>query len=101
MVKPVPETFPVLWPHRRGEQSELEKLGCPRHVPWSLVVIHEDQARNNHHQSVAELAARGGLDPRELYAVLRDISWSDARYIPLDKVVAKLRDLVDEHEKTP
>jgi hypothetical protein len=62
--------FPVLWqglpPHIRA----LERLKCPRSVPWELLAPHEDQAIRNHHQDLENLARRGGLSPAEMVAVL-------------------------------
>jgi hypothetical protein len=48
---------------------------CPRTIPWSLIAPHEEQAQANHEQTLQRLAERGGLDPTELYAVLRDQKW--------------------------
>lgn len=45
---------------------------CPASIPWEMVESHEAQAKANHGQSLARLNQRGGLSPRELYAVLRD-----------------------------
>lgn len=67
-----PTRFPVLWPYMRASRELLEDLGCPRSVPFGLVLGHETQARHNHSQSVQRLAERGGLDVVELAAVLGD-----------------------------
>jgi hypothetical protein len=56
----------------------LPIVGCPTHVPWEMVAPHEKQAILNHQQDLERLNSRGGLDPRELYAVLNDIGWRDA-----------------------
>ena len=50
--------------------------GCMSVVPWWLVEPHEEQAKKNHGgQTLRELAARGGLGPDELVAVLEDRPW--------------------------
>lgn len=44
-------------------------------VPWTLVAWHAEQVRRNHGQSIAQIAARGGLALSELAAVLVDRPW--------------------------
>jgi hypothetical protein len=39
-------------------------------VPWRLVAPYEEQAKDNHDQSLERLNERGGLDPRELWCVV-------------------------------
>jgi hypothetical protein len=69
-------TFKILWPYSRREIAELELLGCPRSVPWSLVASHEAVARYNHGgQTLKRLNERGGLSPCELCAVIEDRAW--------------------------
>ena len=63
--------FPLLFGHGREGRDELERLGCPRSVPWAFVAPHEAQARANHDQTLERLAERGGLSPSELVAVVR------------------------------
>ena len=64
------KTFPILdW------RGRYQKLGCPLFISWELIVKHEMQCIVNHGQSVRRLAARGGLCPEELMAVLEDRSW--------------------------
>lgn len=41
-------------------------------VDWQLVAEHNEQVYRNHGQTLAQLAARGGLDWCELHAVLHD-----------------------------
>jgi hypothetical protein len=66
--------FPILMdPRERKAHPE-----CPRSIPWAILAPHEAQARRNHDQSLATLASRGGLDPVEMTAILRD-----ERYRPL------------------
>lgn len=44
----------------------------PAFVPWRFVAPHDERARRNHSQSLARLSERGGLDVKELLAVLED-----------------------------
>ncbi|MDB5057220.1 MAG: hypothetical protein JWO59_692 [Chloroflexi bacterium] len=68
-------TFPVLMiPGNWREYPD-----CPRSVPYDLVEAHARQAERNHGgQSIATLARRGGLDPRELWAVCHGVGWHEA-----------------------
>lgn len=52
-------------------------MGGPA-VPWELVAPHEEQARSNHDQSLRRLHERGGLSPRELWAVVHGKRWREA-----------------------
>jgi len=71
----VPDPFPVLLTPRQ----KRDHPGCPAAVPWGLVAPHERQAGRNHGgQTLAALAARGGLDPVELLAVLDDSAYPAA-----------------------
>lgn len=63
-------------------------------VPWSLVEDHESQAKRNHSQSLGRLAERGGLDPVELWAVIRDVSWSDPMVRAMS--VEEAKKIIDE-----
>ena len=47
-------------------------------VPWSLIAPYEQQAKDNHGQSLEELAARGGLSPGELWCAVHAKHWSEA-----------------------
>jgi hypothetical protein len=58
--------FPVLM----GYDQRRRFPACPRSVPWSLLAPHEEQALNNHDQSLAKLASRGGLGVSEMLAVI-------------------------------
>jgi len=64
------KSFTVMWPFQRDVVATLERLGCPKRIPWSLIESHEDQALANHGQTLEELNRRGGLDPCELVGVL-------------------------------
>lgn len=70
----VPRRFPVL---RQGLTPDERRLRCPYSIPWSVIEPHAAQAQRNHDQTLERLAQRGGLDPRELLAVLNDRHWRD------------------------
>lgn len=44
-------------------------------IDWALVEDHQRQAYENHRQTVARLAERGGLSWIEMYAVLHNQKW--------------------------
>ena len=44
-------------------------------IPWALIEPHEKQAADNHYQTLARLAERGGLSPDEALAVLENRQW--------------------------
>lgn len=44
--------------------------GCS--VLWSVIAPHEEQAQQNHRQTLVRLAERGGLSPGEFYLVMSD-----------------------------
>lgn len=56
--------FPVL--HSSHCEGETE------FIPWEILEPHEKQAYVNHRQSLEQLAIRGGLNWREIYAVIMD-----------------------------
>lgn len=91
--------FPVLWQGSRELMQELDQLGCPRSVPWSLVEPHARQAHANHGQSLETLAARHGLSPLELIAVLTDVPFRKVRALGGDAAaVPVLKRFIEEHE---
>lgn len=51
----------------------MEAVGCPHSVPWAFVEPHAEQAVENHDQTLERLAARGGLSPSEMVAVIRGL----------------------------
>jgi len=55
-----------------SERVELEKLGCPKTIPWSLIEEHEAQVKRNHDQTLERLQQRGGLSPMEIAVALKD-----------------------------
>ena len=51
--------------------------------------LSEDQAEQNHSQSLERLAERGGLDPREALALMTKSDWT--QYRDLSEVEALMR----------
>lgn len=90
--------FPVLWPYGRQDIQQLKELGCPSSVPWGLVAPHEAQAKRNHDQTLEQLAVRGGLCPRELYAVLAHWSWWEVTKLDMEFVVGALHGAIARYD---
>ena len=66
----LPQRFPILPSAMKGK--------APMSVPWGFVEPHRVQATSNHGgQTIERLAHRGGLSPRELYAVITDQKFRD------------------------
>jgi hypothetical protein len=63
------EMFPVLWQGSRQYKEDLERLGCPRFVPWEFMVPLTAAAQRLHDQTLERLAERGGLSPEEILAL--------------------------------
>lgn len=89
--------FPLLIPAHYRLRMERIHLGAedgsgfpwpPRGLPWPIVAPHAAQALRNHGQSLEELAARGGLDPAELVAVLEDRPWA---LMPTEAAIERVR----------
>lgn len=87
--------FPIMWPSRHTVRTELERLGCPKSIPWAAIEPHEAQALRNHDQTLARLAERGGLDPVEAAAVLDGVAWRDIGTLTLEASVTRLRGVCD------
>lgn len=66
------EMFPVM-------NAALELRRQKDYVPLGWVMRHERQCLSNHSQTVKELARRGGLSHKELYAVLMDKRYHDVK----------------------
>lgn len=79
---PVLQAGAAMWRKRMAAGEKLPPW--PRAVPWGLVAPHARQAAANHDgQTLEQLAARGGLDVRELLAVLQDRPFYNARDVPM------------------
>jgi len=48
-------------------------------IPVGLIAPYEDQAMNNHSQTLSQLAERGGLDPTEALCVVKGVHWKDRK----------------------
>lgn len=86
-----PEFFPLLISY--WDRREMETLGCPRLIPWVVLLKHEDRALKNHGQSLKRLAERGGLDASETVAILEERPWT--RMTNVD-AVGKLKEFLDK-----
>jgi hypothetical protein len=83
--------FPIM-----REPGYVKRLMCeeglpeyPLHVPLELLTPHAKQVEANHGgQSLSRLAERGGLDPREIMAILEDRPW---RFEPMEDAINRLR----------
>lgn len=65
----------VLGHDYREKLSSFRASGFPfivTQIPWPLLELHEPQARQNHGQSFAVLASRGGLSASEALAIMED-----------------------------
>lgn len=69
MADGLPDSFPVLRDWRDKPDPRR-----PRSVPWTLVAPYEGRAKDNHSQTLRELASRGGLSVEELWCLLHDCS---------------------------
>lgn len=58
----------------RNKQFRIMGAGS---VPWRLVAPYEDQAKENHSQTLDELNKRGGLDPSEVWCIVHGKRWRD------------------------
>jgi len=90
MTPRIDKWFPILITHEErrnllrvsevnGQPPRLHEaeLLSPLHVPWAMLTPHEKQAMLNHGgQSLQEIAARGGLGPDEMIAILDDRKWT-------------------------
>ena len=81
-----------------SESREMRKRygDLPDYVPWDLVVPHEKQAIRNHDQTLEKLNERGGLDPRELYAVCHSMSWREVDRLDMSQCMEWLKLQVSE-----
>lgn len=86
---PAQRLFPILYSgsRQRDELVDLRTHGIMQIVigiPWPMIAPHERQAQANHHQTLEELADRGGLSVGEAVLVLTGRSLTFARDTPAD-----------------
>jgi hypothetical protein len=65
--------FPVIVPLKGSMFNE----NCPQWIDWAKIAPFEKQALENHSQTLLRLSQRGGLSPREIYAVMKWRGWKD------------------------
>ena len=77
-------------------------VGKQEFVPTEIVLKHENQCFENHMQSVATLARRGGLSWRELLAVLYDVRFhavEDTKKLSEDDCRRYCKAFIEKEEK--
>lgn len=52
------------------------------YIPWEILIPHEEQALQNHGQTLERLAERGGLDWNEILPILEDKTWRECPMLP-------------------
>jgi len=67
------ELFPIM-------NTDLRSHQVQDYVPMIWVQNHESQCLANHGQTAQRLKERGGLSPKELYAVIHDIRYDDVKF---------------------
>ena len=73
-------SYPVLFGQTKEfHEARRTQKPYPRSVPHALVDGHEVQAKRNHSQTLERLAQRGGLSPMELWCVVHDQYFYDAK----------------------
>jgi hypothetical protein len=92
-------SFPLLFPI---QLFLYEGFGLPPFVAWELVRPHDRQAIENHGQTLARLAERAGLSPKELLAVItRKPYWSEIDRLSRQQVADRLLSLIAEWQRSP
>lgn len=84
----VAERAKVAAAEKRIPPSRFPIQGGPS-LPWEMIAPHEEQARENHSQTLKRLAERGGLSPTEALAILDD------RKYPWGKKLDEAADLAE------
>lgn len=85
--------FPILLRHKLARDTKPIERELPNYVPWAMLETHGRQAISNHGQTLRRLAARGGLSPCEMIAVLEDRPWSN---MTDHEAAAKLIELINK-----
>ena len=60
-----------------------------------MCLLNEKRAKLNHSQSLDKLNERGGLSPKEAYAIIKDVNLNQINHNTIDKIVAELKELSD------
>ena len=58
-----------------SEERKMYPIMRGPSVPWEVMAPHEDMAIENHSQTLARLAERGGLGPEEAWMIIKGIKW--------------------------
>lgn len=81
--------FPIIEPSYKSTE----------HIPYDVIAPHEQQALNNHGQTLETLAKRGGLGWSEAYAVLTDSEFPRGKdYISEEYYKEKVKEIVSNYE---
>lgn len=70
-------------------------------IPWHMIARCESRALYNHGQTLARLAQRGGLSPREALAVISGLPRASVADIPQDRAEAVLFALLHDTPVSP
>lgn len=89
--------FPLLYQDREDAPLRARRSS----VPWAFIAPHEDQALRNHDQTLARLAERGGLSPREMLCVLERKPWREGRALTEAQALDRIEVLLEEWEGRP
>lgn len=92
--------FPILHNYRLLETVQTVRKGgavaLVVQIPWGMIAPHERQAHDNHGQTLARLAERGGLSACEACAVLDNRKWQKMHDAAAH---ARLMHLIDEYRR--
>jgi hypothetical protein len=71
--------------------------GLPKYVPWEFVKPFDKRAQANHSgQTLARLAERGGLSPKELLSIIENKDYYLVDSLSKEKVVELIRQRLRE-----
>ncbi len=85
------ELFPIM-------NTDLRSHKVQDYVPMTWVLNHESQCLANHGQTAQRLKERGGLSPKELYAVIHDKRYNDVK-LSEDECRKAVNDMLMKHSQ--
>lgn len=85
------ERFPIMNTDWKSRQLKDD-------VPMQWVLNHESQCLTNHGQTARRLKERGGLSPKELYAVIHDMRY-DAVKLSEDECRKAIKEMLMKHSE--
>ncbi len=94
-----PSEFPIQFPSHPVLAEQAERLGCPKSIPLSVVGHCGMRAIANHGVGVVALAERGGLDPKNLAALIENRTLKVASGYSLDYAIRVINAAVIGHSK--